>query len=326
MEKPDLYPLQFEPILKYRLWGGEKLKNKLGKPTDQEKIGESWEISAVRGDESVVSHGPLAGVSLPDLIDRYGEQLLGENVWKTYGREFPLLIKFIDAATPLSIQVHPDDATARRKHNSYGKNEMWYIMDSDPDAEIIVGFNKPLDQESYATLVEHGDLESHMNKIAVREGDAFFIPTGRVHAIGAGVTLAEIQQSSDVTYRIYDYDRVDETTGGKRELHTLEALEVMDFTVHKDYGTSYLKTPQQNHPLIHNTYFKTDFVKITERYEDDLTALKSLVIYMCVSGSAELVYSDTSYLLETGSTIMIPACIGSLILNSTNAKLLKVYM
>jgi mannose-6-phosphate isomerase len=211
----NLYPLKFTPISKYRLWGGNKLNTFLNKGFTGDNNGESWEISDVKGDETKVANGEFSGKTLKELSKQFKGKLLGNNVYETFGTEFPLLIKFIDAKTPLSIQVHPHDHIAKERHNSFGKNEMWYIMDADDNAEIIVGFNKQLDKKTYSEYLENNNVLEVLNSVKTKAGDAFNIPTGRVHAIGAGVLLAEIQQTSDITYRIYDYDRVDKTTGEK---------------------------------------------------------------------------------------------------------------
>ncbi len=226
-----LYPLKFNPIPKTKLWGGNKLIHKLNKPFQEENIGESWEISDVKNNETTVSNGSLSGKTLKELIDYYKGELVGQGVYKQFGNKFPLLIKFIDAKTPLSIQVHPHDNIAKELHDSFGKNEMWYIIDADNNADIIVGFNRQLDKTSYSKYLENNNVLKVLNSVKTKTGDAFNIPTGRVHAIGAGVLLAEIQQTSDVTYRIYDYGRVDKTTGETRELHNDLALDVLDFDV-----------------------------------------------------------------------------------------------
>ena len=234
-----LYPLQFTPLFKYRIWGGEKLKTELNKHYNEENIGESWEISDVSGDETVVAKGVLKGNTLRDLTIEFKEDFVGKTVYEKFGEEFPLLIKFIDAKTPLSIQVHPSNEVAKMRHGSFGKNEMWYVMQADKDAELIVGFDEKIDTDSYKTHLENNTILDVMHHETVQKGDTFYIPTGRVHAIGAGVLLAEIQQTSDVTYRIYDYDRVDSKTGTKRELHNEMAIDVIDYEVHDTYKTGY---------------------------------------------------------------------------------------
>ncbi|WP_372747091.1 type I phosphomannose isomerase catalytic subunit, partial [Lutibacter sp.] len=234
-----LYPLKFSPVYSYRVWGGEKLKTVLNKNYNQESIGESWEISDVDENETLVSDGDLKGYSLKMLIKEFKGDFAGNNVYDQFGNDFPLLIKFIDAKTPLSIQVHPSNELAKERHNSFGKNEMWYVMEVEEDAELIVGFNKEVSKETYVNHLENTKLDELLNIEKVQKGDTFYIPTGRVHAIGAGVLLAEIQQTSNITYRIYDYDRVDFKTGEKRELHTEMALDAIDFKLYDTYKTTY---------------------------------------------------------------------------------------
>ena len=233
-----LYPLKFKPLFKYRIWGGEKLKTKLNKTYSETHIGESWEISDVSGDETLVSEGLLSGKSLRDLTKEFKGEFVGQKVYDKYGEEFPLLIKFIDAKTPLSIQVHPSNEIAKERHNSFGKNEMWYVMQADKDAELIVGFDEKINTDDYQAHLKNNTILNVMHHENVSKGDTFYIPTGRVHAIGAGVLLAEVQQTSDVTYRIYDYDRVDSKTGEKRDLHNDLAIDVIDFKVYDNYKTN----------------------------------------------------------------------------------------
>ncbi|MEJ2112711.1 MAG: class I mannose-6-phosphate isomerase, partial [Flavobacteriaceae bacterium] len=235
----ELYPLKFTPISKYRIWGGNKLNTVLNKGFDGENIGESWELSDVEGNETLVSNGKLKGKTLKELTAHFKHEFLGKSVYNAFGLDFPLLIKFIDAKTPLSVQVHPHDHIAKERHNSFGKNEMWYVMYAETSAEIIVGFNKALDKKSYSKYLKNNKILEVLNIEKTKEGDAFNIPTGRVHAIGAGVLLAEIQQTSDITYRIFDYNRIDKATGKERELHNDLALDVLDFEVHESYTSSY---------------------------------------------------------------------------------------
>ncbi len=322
----QIVPLKFEPIYCYRIWGGEKLKTLLLKEYDESSIGESWEISAVEGFETRVSEGPYAGKTLKELIREFKGELVGEKVYQEFGTEFPLLIKFIDAAKPLSIQVHPSDELAKERHNSFGKNEMWYIMGADEGAELIIGFDEEVDADQYDQLLEDNDLMKVMNAQAVQVGDAFYIPTGRVHAIGAGVLLAEIQQTSDVTYRIYDYDRVDAKTGQKRELHTELAKNAIDFEMHDSYRIEYREEVNSVNELIHSPYFKTDILILDRHMERDLSGHDSFVIFMCVEGNAELNMGDATYDLKLGETILIPAHCDRIQLNSKGCRLLQVYM
>lgn len=319
-------PLKFDPIFCYRIWGGEKLKTLLKKEYEESSIGESWEISAVEDFETKVSDGPHSGSTLKELIDQFKGKLVGDKVYQQFGKEFPLLIKYIDAATPLSIQVHPNDELARERHDSFGKNEMWYIMGADEDAQLILGFKEEVDTQGYERLLESNALMKVMNAQTVRPGDAFYIPTGRVHAIGAGVLLAEIQQTSDVTYRIYDYDRVDSKTGQKRELHTELAKQAIDFELHDSYRTEYKEEVNSANELIHSPYFKTEILILDRRMERDLSERDSFVIYMCVEGNAELYVNDMVFSLKLGETILIPAECDQIHLNSEGCRLLEVYL
>jgi mannose-6-phosphate isomerase len=321
-----VYPLKFEPVFHYRIWGGEKLKTDFNKNYDQESIGESWEISAVPGSETLVKQGLYKGKTINELIELYKADFLGEEVFHQYGGEFPLLIKFIDAKKPLSIQVHPSDELARERHNSFGKNEMWYIMPSYEDAVITVGFKKQLDQHSYQEYLENNTITEVLNEFPVKAGDAFYIPTGRVHAIGAGVVLAEIQQSSEVTYRIYDYDRKDAKTGKTRELHTEMALEAIDFELQDKYHTEYTRKKNQANELINSPYFKTNFLKIKGEQERDLSQINSFIIYMCVKGSAFLLYENESYAINQGECLLLPAGIDKVLFQATSTQLIEIYL
>lgn len=319
----ELYPLQFQPLFKYRMWGGKKLKTELNKDYREESIGESWEISDVKNDATLVKNGELAGKSIQDLINEFGSAFLGEKVLKQFGSEFPLLIKFIDAKTPLSIQVHPSDELARARHQSFGKNEMWYVMQADEGAELIAGFKKQISNEEYISILEKGEILEVLHSQKVVAGDVFNIPTGRVHAIGAGVLLAEIQQTSDITYRIYDYDRVDAKTGQKRELHTQQAVDAIDFTVASKYTTDYELTNNVSNELVHTPYFKTNILDLNGKITVNHSEKDSFVIYMCVSGKATLRYNDKLYNLNNGETILLPSSLKGFSL-SGDAKLLEV--
>ncbi len=321
-----LYPLKFTPISKYRIWGGNKLNTVLNKGFNSEDIGESWEVSGVEGDETVVKEGALSGKTLKQLSQEFQDSLLGNNVYNTFKDQFPLLIKFIDAKTPLSIQVHPHDPIAKERHNSFGKNEMWYIMDTDEDAEIIVGFTKPLNKESYTKYLENDQILDVLNTVKTKPGDAFNIPTGRVHAIGAGVLLAEIQQTSDITYRIYDYNRVDKTTGKKRELHNELALDVIDFEVHDNYKTTYNVEENKSNQLIHTPYFKSNLLILTSTIDKNYTEIDSFILYICTKGSFTISVNSKTYSVTKGETILIPASMKNLVLaTNDNAEILEVY-
>ncbi|GIZ08785.1 type I phosphomannose isomerase catalytic subunit [Flavobacterium sp. UMI-01] len=322
----ELYPIKFKPLYKYRLWGGNKLKTYLNKDYNEESIGESWEISDVKGDETQVLEGPLQGKTLKELIQAYKSEFIGGSVYATFGEEFPLLIKFIDAKTPLSIQVHPSNELAKERHNSFGKNEMWYVMQADEDAELIVGFETEIDKEAYQQHLNDNTILEVMHHEKVSKGDTFYIPTGRIHAIGAGVLLAEIQQTSDVTYRIYDYNRVDAATGKERELHTELALDAIDFTYHENFKTAYDTDANRTNTLVHSPYFKTNFIKIEGTVSKDYTNTDSFVIYMCVSGTLEIQYKEEKYSLQNGETILLPATVNAIELVADQAEILEIYL
>ncbi|MFH4964810.1 type I phosphomannose isomerase catalytic subunit [Gaetbulibacter sp. M235] len=320
------YPITFEPILKERIWGGEKLTTIFKKGSKQTEIGESWELSDVEGDVSVVANGLLKGKSLKELIQTYKGDLVGEKVYETFGDSFPILIKYIDAKTPLSIQVHPNNELAKERHNSFGKNEMWYIMETDDDAELIVGFNQDVSPEEYLKKLDEGNILEVLNAEKISKGDTFYIPTGRVHAIGAGVLLAEIQQTSDVTYRIYDYNRVDAKAGKERELHTELALDAIDYQLHDTYKTAYTLKENESSKLVYSPYFKTNIIQLKGSMSKDYSNLDSFVIYMCVEGSAEIICGGETYSLNHGQTVLLPATISSVKLIAESAKLLEVYL
>lgn len=319
-----LYPLKFKPILKDKIWGGPRLREVLGKQAS-DKAGESWEISGVAGDISVAENGFLAGNSLQELAEVYMGDLLGDRIYEQFGLEFPLLIKFIDAADVLSVQVHPDDELARERHNSFGKTEMWYVIESEK-GELIAGFNRELDREQYLKAFREGRLKEILNHEAVRPGDVYFMPAGRVHAIGAGVLLAEIQQSSDVTYRIYDWDRLDDQ-GRPRELHTDLALDALDFSFHSSYKTPYKGLPNSTVNVVDSSFFTTSVIQLDQPVEKDFNMIDSFVIYICTEGAAGITYPGGAESIKKGETVLIPAELKNLAIVPTGATtLLEVYI
>ena len=318
-----LYPLKFDPILKERLWGGTKLKTVLGKSITNDITGESWELSAVEGDVSIVANGELAGTSLQELIDIYKGDLLGENVVKRFGTDFPILIKFIDAKQDLSIQLHPDDELAKKRHHSFGKTEMWYIMDADKEANLIIGLNKEVSKEEYISTMENNTLLDILNYERVEEGDAFFINTGKIHAIGAGVLLAEIQQTSDITYRIFDFNRKDKN-GNLRELHTELALDAIDHTKKDDFRVAYNKDSDIVNTMVDCPYFKTNYIRLTDDLVQDVTKRDSFTIYICVGGSATVKNEDGIARIKKGETVLVSARSKHITLKSKDAKILEV--
>ena len=318
-----MYPLKFRPILKERLWGGTKLKEVLGKPITSEITGESWELSGVEGDISVVSNGELSGTNLKQLINDRANELLGKSVVDRFGKEFPILIKFIDAKQDLSIQVHPNDQLAEQRHNSFGKTEMWYIMAADPKAQLIVGFNKDVSKEEYIQSLANDELLDLLNYETVKEGDTFFIDTGKIHAIGAGVLLAEIQQTSDITYRVFDFNRRDKE-GNLRELHTEQALDAIDYRKKDDFKIEYAQDIDKVNTMVDCPYFKTNFLQLTKDRTIDTKNRESFTIYMCVGGSVVVgnEYGETQ--INKGETILVPALSQNITLRTEDAKLLEV--
>lgn len=307
------YPLRFKPQLQYRLWGGNRLVTDFNKAEAGNQIGESWEISTVPGFESEIVNGALKGQNFSDIIAKAPEAVLGKKVTERFGSSFPLLIKFIDAKTPLSVQVHPNDALAQQLHNSFGKNEMWYVLQAEPEAELIVGFNQKMDRPSYENALAENRLEEILHREKVSAGDMVYIPTGTIHAIGAGVLLAEIQQSSDVTYRVYDYNRVDVQTGKTRELHADLALDAIDYTIEKPSKLPYPKHLNKVNPVIDTPYFKTTFLPISGKVERLFQVGESFRIYICTQGSLQL----NGEAVKKGDSILIPALLDHLIWEGT---------
>ncbi|MEL6626447.1 MAG: type I phosphomannose isomerase catalytic subunit [Bacteroidota bacterium] len=304
-----LYPLVFHPHYKEKLWGGQKIRTVLQKDFgDLRNCGETWEISGVDGNISVVAEGPLAGQALTDLIDTYKGKLLGEKVFAKFGTRFPLLVKFIDANDDLSIQVHPHDEMAKARHDSFGKTEMWYIMQADEGASLISGFNQEMDKEKYQEYFDSGRLTEILNREEAEANDVFFLPAGRVHTIGKGLLLAEIQQTSDITYRIYDFDRVG-VDGKKRELHVEQALDAIDYKQYGEYKTSYTAEKDQSTNLVSCRYFVTNRLDLEEPMNRDYSAIDSFVIYVAVGGKATLNVGDASYHLEMGQAMLVPAAV-----------------
>jgi len=319
-----LYPLKFQPILKDKIWGGQKLHQILHIPTTSKNAGESWEISDVEGDTSVVANGALQGSSLNYLLETHTSDLLGEKNFRQFGTKFPLLIKFIDAKEDLSVQLHPNDQLAKARHNSFGKTEMWYVVQADPESNLIVGFNQKMTQELYLKHLEDKTLQSILNFDTVKAGDAYFIEVGRIHAIGAGVLLAEIQQTSDITYRVYDWDRVD-SEGNERELHNDIALEAFDFDMPDNFRVNYTKDSDSPTELVSCPYFTTNVFKVNDTILKENTH-DSFMIYMCVEGKAQIEVDGNQTEISMGETVLIPACIKRFSISANHAKLLEVYV
>jgi mannose-6-phosphate isomerase len=317
-----LYPLQFKPILKERIWGGEKLKTVLNKPITSNITGESWELSTVEGDVSIVANGSLAGKSLNDLIDAAPEAILGTEVHKRFGKQFPLLFKYLDAREDLSIQVHPNDELAKKRHNSFGKTEMWYVMQADEGSRIIVGFKENSNAGDYLENLKNKTLLSILDDVKATEGDVFFLETGTVHAIGAGLVIAEIQQTSDITYRLYDFERVD-ASGNQRELHVDLALDAINYNkvdTHKKYD----RVLNQSNPVVDCPYFTTNFLPLDGQISVNKTG-NTFTAYMCVDGGFEIECDKTKYQYKKGDTILIPADLKTFILKG-KASILEIYI
>ena len=302
-----MYPLKFEPFLRPMIWGGEKIVPYKRIVSDQKQVGESWELSGVKGNESVVAEGPEAGTTLPGLIARHGAALLGKANFERFGEEFPLLIKFIDARQDLSIQVHPDDELAWKRHRSKGKTEMWYVVATDEGAHLRSGFAKRVTPAEYAASVEDNTITDLLADYAIRPGDVFFLPAGRVHSIGAGAFIAEIQQTSDITYRIYDFNRRD-ANGNTRELHTELAKDAIDYTVLPDYRSHYVAAKNREVPLVSCPYFVTSLYDLDRAFVRDLSELDSFLIVMCLEGSGALCDDEGNEMpIRQGETLLVPA-------------------
>ena len=319
----NLYPFKFYPILKERLWGGTNLGTLLGKELESDLIGESWELSGVAGDVSIVANGSFKGTTLTDLINKFPEEILGKSVLERFGKEFPILIKFIDAQKDLSIQLHPDDELARKRHNSFGKTEMWYIMDAENDAELIIGFKEDISKETYIESLKNDTLTDLLNYENVSEGDAYFINAGKIHAIGAGILIAEIQQTSDQTYRVYDYNRKD-AQGNLRELHTELSIDAISYDRQDDFKVSYGQVTNVSNPMVNCPYFKTNFISLNKNIQLDVSDQDSFTIYMCIDGEVTIENDFGSILIKKGETVLVPAITSHILLSAVRAKLLEI--
>lgn len=341
----EWYPLKFEPILKKILWGGSEICRFKQLEVKESGIGESWELSHVPGSVSVVSNGPLKGKTLTELLDAAPEALLGKKIYQRFGKEFPLLVKFIDAEQDLSIQVHPNDALARERHNSFGKTEMWYVIDSKPGSKLISGFSKQIDAEEYSRRIVDNSIEEVLQSHEAKAGDVFFIPAGRVHTIGAGMFIAEIQQSSNITYRLYDYNRKD-AQGHGRELNTELAREAIDYRLYDNLKTPYEPLENDLTPLVSCPYFFTNRIHLladesgfetvqteegprrvpmTETIEMDrcYEGFDSFVIYVCMKGEGQIQFGNDDFLaIRQGETVLLPAALPNTVLSTSGELLL----
>jgi mannose-6-phosphate isomerase len=323
----ELYPLKFKPLFMEKIWGGHKIKDTLGLDFGSlSNCGEAWVLSGIKGNHTEVSNGFLAGNELNELVEVYMGDLVGDEVFEKYGDEFPLLLKFIDSNDYLSIQVHPDDYLARQRNMPNGKTEMWYILDADPGAELISGFNKKMDKETYLNLLEQKRLKEVLHIEKVSKGEVFFTPGGRIHAIGPGILLAEIQQASDCTYRIYDWDRRDEK-GQERELHTGLALDAIDFNRTESAKTEYKIKEEASSKVIRSPYFNTNIIHTRQSLRKDYSEVDSFIIYLCTEGHFKVAYPEGIVEVSKGEVLLIPNLIKQLgIIPETTSTILETYI
>ena len=318
-----LYPFKFDPILKEKVWGGNKLKELFSK-NEEGRIGESWEISGVDENVSEIINGPLKGKTLNWLLGNYKGKLVGEKVYRHFGNTFPLLFKFIDAQKDLSVQVHPNDILAKKRHNSFGKTEMWYILDVEINGRIILGFNEEMNQQKYLKALSEKRITRILNSQSVKKGDAFFLNPGTVHAIGAGVLLAEIQQTSDITYRIYDWDRPD-INGEMRPLHNDLALDAIDFSPSQP-KLEYSEEINFPSPIGATQYFAVNKLNLSKDYVRNLKDIDSFTVYMCLEGTANIESKNFSEIIRKGETILIPAQLPEIKFTTNSASFLEVFV
>lgn len=322
-----MYPFKFQPILKQTIWGGERIIPFKHLRSDLHQVGESWEISNVPGNESVVTNGSLAGKTITQLVRTFKEELVGESNYKRFGDNFPLLIKFIDAKEDLSIQVHPDDELAQKRHNSLGKSEMWYVIDAAPGARLLSGLNQQITPNEYKERVKKSTITEVLQSHEVKPGDVFYLPAGRIHAIGAGIFLAEIQETSNVTYRIYDYNRHD-ANGNPRELHTELAKDAIDYELYDDYNVSYDSIPNEPVELLATPHFTTSLYDMDEELSCDYSELDSFIIFICLEGKAVLSDDQENEItISAGETVLFPAITEEVtIMPEDKVKILETYV
>lgn len=322
-----MYPLKFNPILKQTIWGGDKIIPFKHLSDNIHNVGESWEISGVTDNESIVQNGEYKGMSLPELISTFKGELVGEENYVRFGNTFPLLIKFIDAQQDLSIQVHPNDQLAKKRHNSMGKTEMWYVIDAEEGAKLRSGFSQEITPKEYKERVYNSTITDVLQEYTIHKGDVFFLPAGRIHSIGAGAFIAEIQQTSDITYRIFDFNRKD-ANGNPRELHTELAKDAIDYEVLNDYRTNYEAVKDEPVELVACPYFTTSLYDLTEEISCDYSELDSFVILICMEGSCTITDSEEHVIeMRAGETVLLPASIENIsIVPNGNVKLLETYV
>lgn len=324
-----MYPLKFAPILKSTLWGGDKIIPFKRLDREMLNVGESWEVSAIEGSESIVINGEDKGLTLTEIVDKYKEKIVGKDNYTFFGGKFPVLVKFLDTRVDLSVQVHPNDEIAGKYHNSFGKNELWYIISAKKNAKVISGFSREITQEECLERVNNGTFTEVLQAADVQAGDAFYIPAGRVHSIGAGVFMAEIQQTSDITYRIFDYNRLD-SNGKPRELHVEQAMKAINLQdVHSDFHTRYESAKNEPAEIIATPYFTTSLYDMTDNITCDYSDLDSFVIFVCVEGACRLTDNEQNEVsLVAGETVLLPATAQEVTIIPENGgvKLLETYV
>ncbi len=322
-----LYPFKFKPIYKDKIWGGRKIKDILHQDFGpMPNCGEVWLLSGLWDEQSVILNGDFEGDEINDMVETFMGDLVGEAVFDKYGEQFPILIKVIDANDWLSVQVHPDDELAEKREIGLGKTEMWYVMQADQDAELVTGFNRDLNREEYVKVLEQGRLQDVLNHESAHEGDVFFIPAGRVHALGPGIMVAEIQQTSDTTYRIYDWDRID-VAGMRRELHVAQSLDAIDFQNPESFKTPVANKLNQTVPVVDCPYFVTDMLQLDGEMEKDYSNLDSFVILISTKGNFSLKWENGTECVREGECVLIPNCIKNVTIRAEHyCKLLEVYM
>ncbi len=319
----SLYPLKFNPIFKEMIWGGNKLI--ISEKEKGKLIGENYTVSGLKSDVSVVSNGALAGQSLVDLINEFKGELIGKSIYDRFGHDFPLLIKFIDANDDLSVQVHPNDEQARHKHDSFGKTEMWYIIDNETNASLISGLAKKTTPSEFANMHADGKLMDLMNFQGTNAGDSFFIPAGKIHSIGKGNLIAEIQQTSNITYRIYDFERVDKD-GNSRELHHKDAMEVIDFMDNESGKVSYKDKINETINLAKCQYFTTNKLNVNKAINRNYSCIDSFVILINVATDCRVEFDGQEYVLNALEALLIPACLNEITIKGDNIQLLETYV
>ena len=326
MKQNVLYPLKFKPIFKDKIWGGRKIKEQLGLDFGSlPNCGEVWLLSGLWDEQSEVANGDFVGDEINDLVETFMGDLVGESVFDKYGEQFPLLLKIIDANDWLSVQVHPDDELAEKRGIGNGKTEMWYVMHADKDAELVMGFNREMTRMDYVKVMKNNTLREVLNYEKVEAGDVFFIPAGRVHALGPDIMVAEIQQTSDTTYRIYDWDRINEA-GMSRELHIPQSVEAIDFAIPDQYKIEVQDVMNKTVPVVDCQYFVTNLLQLQGEMEKDYSNLDSFVILLCTEGIFSLVWENGAVFVKQGECVLIPNIVKKVSIRAERyCKLLEVY-